>query len=762
MTILPARDQILQLQQTYNAYYFSGAWDAVLRKHGWLAMLAGDRKIDLFVGRHAAPAQLPDDEPAVIEGPLCQQTLDKLGLSAAAREAHVLKLTGPDLASHAFSYSTFTVRRVPAPRRPTEEPKPFVSDDPKWTPARVHYQTLAAPEGWRVVLEAQNVDAHGGAEPVAVTDGRRLVLGVPVFDQIVYEHTFPPLGDAGYYAMTRYAAPIALERWILQQARQLLGEHATIVSVDPWPNGRTAAFTVRHDYDRDITPEALRRHLRFYERHGIKATWFWKVEHPSPTKIQMVRDAGHEVALHTEAATFDGFKAELDALSHAMGGAAVRGMSAHGSAPSLGYVGAEQHQWCIDAGLLYGEMLGKRHMPHAAILIREGTPHITPLVLPGLHDSLDLSKRQGEHRLTDLLNSLPARIENGEHVVVMNHPDIHEEALHELCAALPLERVWKATLADVSEWTARVKQPPCINSNVDGISIRFEKPVAHDSVLRFMRGPDHRVVRAPKGVDRVNVSTDGVGAVTAPRPLENYFDEIRTVLEEEAGDDVESWRATIETNTTALPMRAQRIIDESEITAGDAVAELGCGYGFVSLAVALLTGARVTGYDLAAHYLAAGQRLLERCPELQPQYRLAQLDYTTESLPRAEFDVAVLNNTFCYVVGRRLQQQTIQRIFDTLRPGGRIYLYHPNQWHPREPFTKMWFVHWLPRRLGNWFTTRRGKRSLLDMHFQSPWWMRRLLRRAGFRDVRYHGGLREQGLRRWLASYYSMTARKPD
>ena len=179
-----------------------------------------------------------------------------------------------------------------------------------------------------------------------------------------------------------------------------------------------------------------------------------------------------------------------------------------------------------------------------------------------------------------------------------------------------------------------------------------------------------------------------------------------------------------------------------------------------------LSGAKIRGYDVSPTYLNVAQRLLHQHPELSDALAFRLADISKDPLPGSSADAAVVYGSFFYIVSRHAQRQAMGNLFRILRPGGPIFFYHPNRLFPIEPFTRMWFVHWLPRPTGTWLTARRGKRTMMDLCYHSPCGLRRLLEQAGFEKVR-HGvcGRRSSrifvGPLRYFSPYYTMSARRP-
>jgi hypothetical protein len=62
-----------------------------------------------------------------------------------------------------------------------------------------------------------------------------------------------------------------------------------------------------------------------------------------------------------------------------------------------------------------------------------------------------LTTKPDGHQLETLRLDVPKALEEGGHVIIMNHPDIHWQELMSLLDSLSLDGVWCAPIADVVE-----------------------------------------------------------------------------------------------------------------------------------------------------------------------------------------------------------------------------------------------------------------------------------------------------------------------
>lgn len=741
------KEDIQTLQQQQKAYYFSAAFNVVLEKHGLLSIRCQTPDVG-----NAAPGfvcremSLPPDLlscPLVMEGPLHEATLRALGVQATQKSTHQLQITGQDLETiQILGYSQFTVRKIPRERQAAQAPFPFVSEDDLWNRDRFYYQILSVPDGWEAVLMAVS-ETEPTPVPVAITNGQHLVLGIPLFDILTVQHGFPPLEDAGYYEMTRYSDTYDIENWLLQAAIRLFTQHNfPVVRAQNWPVGYESAFSVRHDFDRPISMDAIASILDFYRQFNVRSTWFWLQKTFNKQQIDYVRTASHEVALHSIAPDEAVFKAEIDFFKDA-GHILMEGITAHGGTPSYGYLGLNQHEWCENAGWLYGEMLGKNNvLPHSAITLSENIPSKANLVLPVVHQSLDAGVKPEAHYADYLHQALPKTLAQGAHCVLMNHPDIHIQELKELIKTLPLEKTWNATFSEVCEWVRTFKLTSEVIYQDDRINVTFETPLTQESAIEVITSSSSYIYTLPKGTISTHINPTQSESMTLEldQPLQHYFDDIRDIIcrsYESQGVPVSSATATLKHNTDVLFRRAKHIEEAITPIQNGLCAELGCGYGFLALAIHKHLKMKVIGYDCNPSFLELGDELLKRHPHLERGLSFEELNYAEQPLPSATFDLITLYGTFHYLVGTEKQTYALKSAYDALKPDGQICIQLPNYWHPIEPFTKLWFVHWLPRQLSDKVATRMGKRTLLDIEHQSPVHLSQMMKAVGFKNINY-------------------------
>ena len=205
-------------------------------------------------------------------------------------------------------------------------------------------------------------------------------------------------------------------------------------------------------------------------------------------------------------------------------------------------------------------------------------------------------------------------------------------------------------------------------------------------------------------------------------------------------------RTTLDTNSALVERRGAPLVEVlrrevgASSLAGIELLDVGCGFGALSLFFAF-HGASVTAIDPHAYRIEVGQAIadLHGLPARFEQGRAQTLE-----APDGAFDVAVLNNSLCYIVPRADRAAALTRVHAALRPGGVLLVRDPNRWHPRDQFTRLPLVQLLPSRHARAVAERAGRRRS-NVRVVSPFELRRELREAGFgrvKQVTLHTGRR--------------------
>jgi ubiquinone/menaquinone biosynthesis C-methylase UbiE len=221
---------------------------------------------------------------------------------------------------------------------------------------------------------------------------------------------------------------------------------------------------------------------------------------------------------------------------------------------------------------------------------------------------------------------------------------------------------------------------------------------------------------------------------------------------------------TLETNSGYVERRAAPLLELLSLSSGHdslegmQVLDLGCGFGALSLYFAA-RGGLVTGIDPIEDRLGVG-RDVAAAHELPVRFEKGMMEEL--ELPNASFDLAVQNNSLCYVVAGRDRDRALRETFRVLRPGGYLIMRNPNRWHPVDQFTGLPLIQLLPTQRAARAAELMGKpRSTVRL--TSPPAARRELRSAGFAEVAHVASPASRWPRfaKPFARYQHLLARRP-
>jgi SAM-dependent methyltransferase len=222
--------------------------------------------------------------------------------------------------------------------------------------------------------------------------------------------------------------------------------------------------------------------------------------------------------------------------------------------------------------------------------------------------------------------------------------------------------------------------------------------------------------------------------------------------------DTRAGLRTLDTNSTLAAERGRlllRVLAEAGCgpVAGRRVLDLGAGFGALSLYFAHL-GAEVVAVDPREDRMRVGVAVARR-------YGLPVSAITAHAdvlpLPDAAFHIAVVNNSLCYLVDRRVRRAALAELLRVLMPGGWIVLRNPNRITPLDPFTGIPLLALLPPALSRRVATGL-RRHRSDVRLTSPYGAVLELRRAGFAQARWRAAPgRHAGSR--LGPYHHVVAR---
>lgn len=143
---------------------------------------------------------------------------------------------------------------------------------------------------------------------------------------------------------------------------------------------------------------------------------------------------------------------------------------------------------------------------------------------------------------------------------------------------------------------------------------------------------------------------------------------------------------------------------------GKRILDIGCGYGGLSVAMAL-AGSSVIAVDYDAQRLTGASI---RVGQDHPDSAVALAQTAAEGAPfgDATFDLVVCNDVLEHV---RSHTQTLAEIARLLKPGGWAYLTFPNRLGPanirHDPHYDLFGVCLLPPKLGAWYVVRLRKKA---------------------------------------------------
>jgi ubiquinone/menaquinone biosynthesis C-methylase UbiE len=171
--------------------------------------------------------------------------------------------------------------------------------------------------------------------------------------------------------------------------------------------------------------------------------------------------------------------------------------------------------------------------------------------------------------------------------------------------------------------------------------------------------------------------------------------------------------------------------------AGLRVLDVGCSWGPITIASAQSERvAQVVGVDVEAEALALGAAVLASDLPAKPTSgrKLTFVRAVAERLPFAadSFDLVICHTVIEHVADVEGAMREMLRV---LRSGGVLHLEAPNYLWPREPHLSLWMPplgpKWVVKQLAR--LTGRNAGFVDHLMFVNPYWIERILRRAGVR-----------------------------
>lgn len=370
-----------------------------------------------------------------------------------------------------------------------------------WTVERWNLSETDAPKvlgEWRSIGEPGRPQA-----PALVRRDNVVACAFGLFAALGQMHSSEPWGESEFRTSGR---TMGLEVLLLGLIDLLHADRGTPrPRIRPWPRGASWALTVRHDFDRPLSPERVQGVLDGHAAVGTAATWYWRARHlrrrrtrllpdwmpgspPSQghrTLQRVVQDPRHEVAHHTER-LWTGGEEEQAAIESAAA-TPVAGTCAHGDRESFRFQGAPNILWAEARGMLYTEFIQHSHLhPHRFAALRgDGCVDLLDVICLPHHESFDRSTRPGDAGAERVLEAAGRYIAAGGLMQVMSHPDINVELLMETLAALPRAGRWNCTAYEAASWWRRshVHTSLSLKTDIDGrVEVTSEANIADLSV----------------------------------------------------------------------------------------------------------------------------------------------------------------------------------------------------------------------------------------------------------------------------------------
>lgn len=499
------------LQHAEGGFFWSRCAGNWLRKQGLLAYLGTDGQPLPIVLRMAEPER-DLDGPALFEGPLSPSTARRLGLHVENHEEERLALAlagenppgclpprllypGIDLETFGcarLQYPRFLERFIPATKGERSDPEPFVPADPRHNRQTIRFQTfdLSKSDGqYRPLLFAHAAEPKSGEPPrlgvVAVTDGRRIVLGVPLLDLFGSVAQMPPMPVA-YMSSVHDLDVEWIQEWLAAAIVQLACENGgAVVRSRRWPRGYNWALSLRVDYDRLLSDSELQAYLDLAARHNVRMSWQMLASRTIPRQTELILEAGHEIALHTEAGSLEAFRAEIE-LVRRESGVTVTGSTAHGGGGSMGYSGDLRFGWSEALGLEHCEMISHGSLTAYRLnRIVDDLPEPSALMCPAPHRGLDYGMKPEQNMLARYVErDVPVVRAYGGHFPLMHHPDIHFDEMAALLDGIDWSGCWHATLVEAARWARDLHYGAVVEGNrQQGYRVALARPLSVDAVI---------------------------------------------------------------------------------------------------------------------------------------------------------------------------------------------------------------------------------------------------------------------------------------
>ena len=202
-----------------------------------------------------------------------------------------------------------------------------------------------------------------------------------------------------------------------------------------------------------------------------------------------------------------------------------------------------------------------------------------------------------------------------------------------------------------------------------------------------------------------------------------HYDELDRFYQEIWGEHLHHglWMTGEESPEEAVLQLLDAVVRHGHISAGDAVCDVGCGYGATARTLAAECGAHVTGLTLSE---AQYQYAQHRAASTRPVPTFVLQDWLKNNLPDDHFDAVLFIESLSHMtdIGQALREAA-----RVVRPGGRVVLCAwladatPGPWAERHILTPICREGRLPG-MPSGVDLRRGLRDAgLDLHHFRDW-----------------------------------------
>jgi len=302
-----------------------------------------------------------------------------------------------------------------------------------------------------------------------------------------------PDGDTPWFGI-----PVADElRLLLLQAIAWAAREAglPLAALAQWPEGLPAVGLISHDSDLNVDASAHTA-LRLLDEAGIRSTWchMWGPTYPDryrPETFPLIKDAGHEIALHYNALDKDGGTWGREHL-------AAQAAFVRGEAGVDGFVSNKNHytrweghvdffHWLVDEGVQADQTKGPSKKGNVGYLHGSGLPWF-PLD-PGTGAFIDVLEIPLQFQ--DLWLTSPAYPSVTTVAAAQRHrgvahflfhqihlhtrPEVAQAMLDVIAHGQECGLAWW-TSAEISDWE-RLRRRVCVETDADRVVVHAETPV---------------------------------------------------------------------------------------------------------------------------------------------------------------------------------------------------------------------------------------------------------------------------------------------